>query len=425
MKKTHLLLLTILALVFSSCAGDDNSPDNVPDQESPSAPLNLIASNTTENLIELSWDAASDNTGVTGYKVFKDGVILNDNVSGTTLSVIELCSNSVFSFYVTAFDAAGNESTASNTLDASTEAETPLTFKTLLSEMGVFESISESLTPASDVQLYEINSTLFTDYATKQRLIRLPNEFCSMNINGDQLLPSFPDNTLIAKTFYYNVDDRDPSLGKIIIETRILLKISGSWQVGNYIWNASQTEASYRETGSEIPVSYIDIDGNNQSLDYLIPSRMDCFTCHNKNASTILIGMKLRNMNFIPSYTNVNQLDFFQDNGILDGAGSSPFIAELPDWTNTLDYTLDERARAYLDINCAHCHQPGGSVPSGFTIDFRYETPFDDTEIYTNRGEIEARFSSTLPIFRMPALGRTIVHEEALTMLVDYIDSLE
>ena len=58
-------------------------------------------------------------------------------------------------------------------------------------------------------------------------------------------------------------------------------------------------------------------------------------------------------------------------------------------------------------------------------IDFRFETPFEQTLIYPNRGEIEARFESTAPIYRMPQLGRTVVHQEALTMLVEYLESLD
>jgi hypothetical protein len=135
--------------------------------------------------------------------------------------------------------------------------------------------------------------------------------------------------------------------------------------------------------------------------------------------------MKLRSMNFVPSYTGQNQLQFFIDNGLLSGINDPSAISTLPEWTDETNFTLSERARAYLDINCAHCHQPGGSVPPGFTVDFRYETPFGQTDIYPNRGDIEARFASTIPTYRMPQLGRTVVHEEALTMLVEYLESLD
>jgi uncharacterized repeat protein (TIGR03806 family) len=406
-----------LSLLIFACGDDDEStPPQVIDTESPTAPANLIASNSTESSVQLNWEAALDNIGVTGYTIYQDGSALSETTTGTSITITDLAAGTNYDFYVTAFDAAGNESNASNTVTQSTVLR--LEFKNLLSEMGVFSANMGSLEPAQGVQLYEINSTLFTDYAKKQRLIRMP-EGQSMRYDNSDLLPSFPDNTLISKTFYY-----DTTNGIRIIETRIFLKIDGIWQAGNYIWNEDQTEATYSEAGSIVPVVYTDENGATQNINYQIPSKQDCFTCHNNNGSTFPIGMKLRSMNFTPSYTNQNQLQYLADIGLLTGVNPAG-ISVLPDWTDEVNHTLFERGRAYLDVNCAHCHQPGGSVPATYNIDFRFETPFDDTNIYANRGEIEARFESTAPIYRMPQLGRTVVHQEALQMLRDYLEAIE
>ena len=175
--------------------------------------------------------------------------------------------------------------------------------------------------------------------------------------------------------------------------------------------------------GGITPISYIDISGSTNNVDYIIPDNNSCFTCHNNNNNMLPIGMKLRSMNFIPSYVGYNQLQYFTDEGLLLGLVDPQAVSALPNWANgTLP--LDERARAYMDVNCAHCHSPGGSVPATFMLDFRWETAFDQTGIYANRGEIEARFASNSPIYRMPQLGRTVVHQEALAMLIEYIDSL-
>ncbi|MAP54525.1 fibronectin type III domain-containing protein [Altibacter sp.] len=420
MKNISLLVLLGLLIALISCGKDDEVSG---DGESPSTPLNLTASNITDMSLQLDWGASTDNIAVTGYRVYEEisGTVVSVGPTITTYTASGLMPDTAYKYYVTAVDAAGNESAQSNTVELTT-ALTPLEFKTNLTEMGVFAGTLSDITPAAGVQLYEINSTLFTDYAAKQRLIRLP-EGKMLKYDGN-FLPIFPDNTLIAKTFYYNIDDRDPSLGKQIIETRIFLKISGTWEVGDYIWNASQTEAVYRETGSEIPISWIDSDGNTQNIDYLIPSKQDCFTCHNNNGTTFPIGMKLRSMNFVPSYTSMNQLDYFTNNGLLEGLPSAASVTVLPDWTDDATYDIFQRGRAYIDVNCAHCHQPGGTV-TNFNLDFRYETPFSDTAIYPNRGEIEARIQSTLPTYRMPQLGRTIVHEEAVAMLLEYLGAIE
>ncbi|SRX54233.1 fibronectin type III domain-containing protein [Aequorivita sp. CIP111184] len=421
MKK--LLFLTLIGLMITACGKDDSyDPMEVEevDTQAPSKPLNLDASEQTETSIKLTWEASTDNIGVTGYKIYQDETAITGLITETTFTIESLTSGSLYSFYITAFDAEENESAKSNTLEAFT-IEQPLSFLPLLSEMGVFDGNLSDLNPSDGVQLYEIHSTLFTDYAHKQRLIRLPNGK-SMRYNNTDLLPAFPDNTLISKTFYYNLDERDPSLGNKIIETRIQLKVNGEWIVGDYIWNASQTEATLRETGSTEAISFIDANGNTQNVNYQIPSKQDCFTCHNNNTTTSPIGLKLRNLNFIPSYTNQNQLNYFGGLGLLQGVNSGN-TSVLPNWEDE-NLLIEDRARAYMDVNCAHCHQPRGSVPPGFMLDFRLETAFPDTGIYANRGEIIARFQSTLPTYRMPQLGRTVIHGEALQMLNEYIDSL-
>lgn len=418
MKK--LLFLALIGLMITACGKDDSYDPVEIDTQAPSKPLNLTASEQTETSLKLSWEASTDNVGVTGYRIYQDGTALVGLITETSATIQNLTAGTAYSFYVTALDAEENESGQSNTLEAFT-IEQPLSFLPLLSQMGVFDGNLSGLDPANGVQLYEINSTLFTDYAHKQRLIRLPSGQ-SMRYNNTNLLPTFPDNTLISKTFYYNLDERDPSLGKKIIETRILLKVNGTWLVGDYIWNTAQTEATYRETGSTESISYIDGNGTAQNVDYQIPSKQDCFTCHNNNATTFPIGPKLRNLNFIPSYTNQNQLDYLVGLGLLQGVTSGS-ISVLPNWEDD-NLLIEDRARAYMDVNCAHCHQPGGSVPPGFLLDFRLETAFPDTGIYANRGEIIARFQSTLPTYRMPQLGRTVIHGEALEMLNEYIDTL-
>jgi len=420
MKRISFALLLLLSFMIAGCGSDDSDPGDF-DNQNPTAPQNLIINDIGINSIDLGWDASTDNVGVTGYNVYQDGSLLLSDVSGTSARVENLNEETMYSFYVTAVDAAGNESVASNSASVTTYG-TPLEFTPTLSELGFFQGTISDLTPADDVQLFEIRTTLFTDYASKQRLIKIPFGQAMRYIDSD-LLPSFPNNTLIAKTFYYFLDERDPELGKKIIETRVFLKLENGWTATDYVWNDTMTEAFRDDAGGTVPISYIDENGITNNVEYIIPSNTDCFTCHNKNNTTLPIGMKLRNMNFIPEYAGYNQLQFFTDNGLLLGVSDPSTISALPNWLNG-SLTLEERARAYMDVNCAHCHSPGGSVPPGFALDLRYETPFNDTAIYPNRGEIEARFASTSPIYRMPQLGRTVVHQEALNMLSEYLESL-
>lgn len=98
-----------------------------PDTELPSAPANLTASNITQSTLTLTWDASTDNVGVAGYDVYRDGVKINGPiVTSTSYAVSGLSALVTYSFYVVAKDAAGNTSAASNTVNATTpDTEAP------------------------------------------------------------------------------------------------------------------------------------------------------------------------------------------------------------------------------------------------------------------------------------------------------------
>ena len=93
----------------------------VADTQAPTAPTNLATNNPTSNTISLSWTASTDNIGVVGYEIYKDGV-LYATVTGTTATVSGLNPSTTYNFYVIAKDAAGNASTVSNTASGTTLA---------------------------------------------------------------------------------------------------------------------------------------------------------------------------------------------------------------------------------------------------------------------------------------------------------------
>ncbi len=90
-----------------------------PDTEAPSNPTNLSASGTTDTTTDLSWNASSDNVGVTGYEVFSNNSSIG-TVTGTSANITGLVAGSTTQFQVRAFDAAGNNSGFSNTVTVTT-----------------------------------------------------------------------------------------------------------------------------------------------------------------------------------------------------------------------------------------------------------------------------------------------------------------
>ncbi|RKY35269.1 MAG: hypothetical protein DRP78_05610, partial [Candidatus Omnitrophota bacterium] len=93
---------------------------NAADTESPSVPSGLSLSVVSSAQIDLSWSASTDNVGVTGYKIYRDGSEINTS-TGVSYSDTGLTASTSYSYTVSAYDAAGNESSQCSAVSAATE----------------------------------------------------------------------------------------------------------------------------------------------------------------------------------------------------------------------------------------------------------------------------------------------------------------
>lgn len=289
-----------------------------------------------------------------------------------------------------------------------------------LSDYGIFPNGGSGL-PAARFHPYRLATPLFTDYAEKQRLLSLPKgTHLSFDEAGD---PVFPDSSVLVKTFFYYSDKRDTAAGKQLIETRILIKVEGQWNVGTYEWNEAQTDAFLLDGGKDKAVSWVNESGVRKSIFYHIPSATDCSGCHRSGQSIIPIGPKVRNLNISlkghPGHEN--QLLNLQKNSVVKLAPADLQTA-LPDWQNS-SHTLAQRARAYLDVNCAHCHSSTG-LAQNTRLFLDYTLPFADTRIHARRNDILHRMQSTNQNIRMPKLGTTIQDSAGVALIEAYIQSL-
>ena len=155
-----------------------------------------------------------------------------------------------------------------------------------LSDYNIYNGAPSNLIPSPAFSLYELSSTLFSDYAEKQRLISIPAGTKLKAV--DDGLPVFPDGTILAKTFYYYNDNRDTSKGKRIIETRIMVKAGPLWNAATYVWNAEQTDAFLASAASTISIKWINEDGSERKVAYNIPSSKQCGTCHRSESTHTL-----------------------------------------------------------------------------------------------------------------------------------------
>jgi len=292
-------------------------------------------------------------------------------------------------------------------------------FRTNLSELNLFTGNLSNLDITPYAFQYDLSTPSFADYSKKQRFIALP-ENTRLEYNGDGL-PIFPEGSLISKTFYYNTDERDLSLGRQIIETRILIKINGEWESGDYKWNDSQTDAILDPNGSIVPVSWIDSDGDSNSTDYSIPNNSQCFTCHSSFDNLTPIGPKLRNLNF--NINGNNQLQQFIANQNIEGLTNSATVSSTTNWRDQ-SASLESRARAYIDINCAYCHQPGGFCEDESTLKVAYETSLEDSNIIERKNSMSFRIADYNPGISMPFIGTTMIHNEGVDLIQSYLDTL-
>lgn len=287
-----------------------------------------------------------------------------------------------------------------------------------ISAYNIFKGTPADLISESDFQTYELATESFTDYAEKKRFIKVPHGYKLMLL-GDGL-PDFPEGTILVKTFYYFNDKSDPNKGKRLVETRVLTKQNSKWNAGTYLWNKEQTDADLITKGSDLQIDWIDQTGTNRNISYHIPNNRECASCHNSDKLIMPIGFKIRNLNRdVIRYNNtVNQLLFFKKTAIIDTVNLSAF-SKLPDWQNKSN-SLEQRARAYLEVNCAHCHNEKGSCRF-FNLRLGYEIPFLDSKIFNKRNLIVKKFSNG----SMPRLGTTIIHKEGLDLIKQYIISLK
>lgn len=309
-----------------------------------------------------------------------------------------------------------------------------------LSEYNFFEGELKNLEPAYKVLPYDLNSSLFSDYAEKKRFVWMP-EGASANYISDSEVIDFPAGTAFIKNFYY--ENVTPSNTQLIIETRLMIKKQDGWIFANYVWNDEQTEATLDLQGSDKRISWMQ-DGIEMTTDYRIPSEMQCATCHTLNGGITLIGPKPQNLNKTSNYTDgaQNQLAKWVDEGYLNNTVPHQ-ITSTVNWEET-SLPLDIRARSYLDINCAHCHSEGTTC--GYTpMDLSFSKtdnpvnlgicvePIDfvsGTQEYiiqkqsAEQSLLYFRMNTNIPGERMPTIGRTVTDTKGTALIEEWINAM-
>lgn len=294
-----------------------------------------------------------------------------------------------------------------------------------LEEFGFFIDAPGQI-PTPGVTPYRLNVPLYSDGAEKLRFVYVPAGR-QAKAKGEGLI-DFPVGTALIKTFAFGEGD-----ARRMIETRVLLHRADGWVALPYRWNEAQTEARLALAGARLEVT----TPAGEAISYRIPNKNQCKECHGLNGTVTPIGPKARNM-------SQNWLSEFAATGHLDAVPAS--AGRFPLWEIHDAAKPDVAARAYLDINCAHCHQPGATA-SNSGLDLRWEQ--DDPHaigifkrpVAAGRGAgghefgivpgkpdssiLLYRMESTEPGVAMPELGKATFDQEGVAAVRRWIAGME
>jgi hypothetical protein len=329
------------------------------------------------------------------------------------------------------------------------------TIPTNLSQTGVFSN-TPAMSPTNGLIPYVPNTPLWSDGALKTRYVAVPN-------NGGVITPNeqitfaptgtwtFPAGTVFVKTFQLNTDTTNPNV-QHRLETRLLVRdINGAVYGVTYKWRPDNSDADLLTSSLTENILITNATGMSTQTWYY-PSPVDCLTCHTPWAGYVL-GVNARQLNGNESYpaaggTNTdNQLRTLNRLGLFNPAfdeGSISNFEGLSALTN-LNASLQQRARSYLDANCAQCHTPLNTSGIRANFDARYDMPLAQQNI-TNypagnplgisdnacivkaqdiwRSVLYARINTTNNAIQMPPLARNLIDTNAVSVFAAWINSL-
>jgi uncharacterized repeat protein (TIGR03806 family) len=308
-----------------------------------------------------------------------------------------------------------------------------------LSQTGAFKD-TVRLVPNDALIPYDLIVSFWSDGAAKSRWIAVPDQKIKFAPTGEW---SFPTGTVFVKHFELATDETHPEI-KRRLETRLLVcDADGGVYGATYKWRADNSDADLLATNLTESITVKTTTGIRTQAWYY-PSRQDCVTCHTANAGFVL-GVKTRQLNHdytYPSKGNDNELRVWNHLGLFDTNLNEAALEIFPKLAggDDLTRTLEDRARSYLDANCAHCHRPHGTVAY---FDARYDAPLSQQNLINGPVLIDERIDQpriiapndiwrsilfmrvdTTESFKMPPLARNTVDEAGMKLLREWIASL-
>jgi len=246
-----------------------------------------------------------------------------------------------------------------------------------------------------------------------------------------------------VKHFELPVDDTHPNVRRRLETRFIVCDSTGSVYGVTYKWRPDNSDADLLATNVTELIPIKTASGM-RTQSWYYPSRQDCRICHTDLAGGVL-GVKTRQMNCdfsFPSGFKDNQLRAWNHAGLFKPELKESEIARLPRLAAMADAAkpIEERARSYLDANCAHCHRPNGTVAM---FDARYHTPLErqnliEGPVLIDQGVDKARAIApndpwrsivlmrlnSVEGMKMPPLAHQVLDQEGCGLIKEWILSM-
>ena len=264
-----------------------------------------------------------------------------------------------------------------------------------LSDTGVFSDL-EALTPHAGVVPYDINVPFWSDGTEKWRWFSVPE--LSDTIGFDPAGHwTFPEGTVWIKHFEIETITGVPESARRL-ETRILVKDEENVSGFTYRWGSSTTDATLVPEAGLDEMIVIDDAGVIRTQVWRYPGRSECILCHRASAGGALSFHTVQmNRDRIDGVVTQNQITALSAAGYFsEPVQNVNLLRALPALTNEFA-SIESRARAYLEANCAMCHRPSEGI--GF-FDSRVHTPLSQAGIVN--GAINSDFGNPLNRLLVP-----------------------
>ncbi len=345
-----------------------------------------------------------------------------------------------------------------HTLEKNTvPAYDPTKFPKTLSATGLFADVMKQQL-ARGVRPFTVNAPMWSDGATAERFIAVPNGEKIQHFEDRQKLGYvewlpfhlvFPKDSVLGRTLTLELQPGKPRR----IETQLLHFDGAFWQAYSYIWRDDQTDADLVPAdGAEKVFRVADkrVLGGQRDQVWNFASRTQCLTCHTPWAE-VTLGFNIDQLNKVVD--GRNQLAVMCESGLLERrdkqknpkpALTDAQAAKLGKLTDPHDEkaNLNDRARSYLHANCSHCHRNGGGGVVQMYLTRDHDLKKGVIDAAPTRGDFGMKdakiiadgdpYRSTL-LFRMakfgkdrmPHIGAEMPDSDGLKLIREWIDGLK